>query len=466
MNLSFLNNLRPYLVIGLCMVFASSSFVLLPALQHWHDQQRLAQIILCAMCVLISFASSTLTLPKYAVVLLFFVFVLGGISSTFSNYPVWALYEWSIFLGLFYVAAVVRHASVSQVNFSEYVLAILALASAVNSLQFVTVYLTAVFSGLHNFNAAMLYTGFSNPRFLNQFQALSLPVLGYLYFEYLHQRFRYAKVLLGVIFISLLVQLVIAFTLGGRGLWLALAVSNLLLIGFFPRYWRLLTVQLVAGLIAWLLYYLMFIVLPEYLAVSPRMWDNFRSGLSSREVIWQLAWDIFKESPWLGVGPMHFSASVNSVAAHPHQVVLQWLAEWGVLAAVAALILSGWGMFSGLKHVRRKKSTALDATLWLSILNALVLAQVDGVFVMPYTATWLAILIGLAWARWSSNYVVENRFAIVTIKFAAVIVFAIFIHVLIIATPSYLQFNKTEVQQNGFSPRFWARGFIPHASLK
>ena len=30
-----------------------------------------------------------------------------------------------------------------------------------------------------------------------------------------------------------------------------------------------------------------------------------------------------------------------------------------------------------------------------------VLAQVDGVFVMRYMETWLAILIGLALARWS-----------------------------------------------------------------
>ena len=453
-------------LISFCLAFTSSSFFLLPIFQHWHDQQRIAQIVLSAVCAFVSIFI-TVSLPKLAKALVFAAFFLGGLSAAFAAHPVWALYEWATYLGLFFVAAIVCYSSVSSVKFNALVLAVLAFATVVNSLQFITVYLAAVFSGLHNFNAAMLYSGFSNPRFLNQFQALSLPVLGYLFFEYCRQHFPYAKALAGVIFISLLTQWVIAFTLGGRGLWLALTVSNLMLIGFFPRYWRLLVVQLIAGLLAWLLYYLMFTVIPDYLGVTPNMWDNLRSGLSSREIIWQLAWDMFKAHPWLGAGPMHFSASINAIAAHPHQIILQWLAEWGLLATAAAISLAGWGMLSGLKYIRQAKSTALDAVLWMSILNALVLAQVDGVFVMPYTVTWLAILIGLAWARWPSHSDTENRSTKIIFKLAAVIAFAVFLHILFVAVPNYFQMNSnTTEQQNDFAPRFWAQGFIPHASLK
>lgn len=453
-------------LISFCLAFTSSSFILLPFFHHWHDQQRIAQIVLIAVCALVSLFIIA-SLPKLAKSLFFAVFFLGGLSAAFAAHPVWALYEWATYLGLFFVAAIVCYSSVSSVKFNALVLAVLAFATVVNSLQFITVYLAAIFSGLHNFNAAMLYSGFSNPRFLNQFQALSLPVLGYLFFEYRRQHFPYAKALAGVIFISLLTQWVIAFTLGGRGLWLALTVSNLMLIGFFPRYWRLLVAQLIAGLLAWLLYYLMFTVVPEHLGTSPRLWDNLRSGLSSRETIWQLAWDMFKAHPWLGAGPMHFSASINAVAAHPHQIILQWLAEWGLLATAAAISLAGWGMLSGLKYIRQAKSTALDAVLWMSILNALVLAQVDGVFVMPYTVTWLAILIGLAWARWSSHSDTVNRSAKIIFKLAAVITFAVFLHILFVAVPNYVQMNSNATeQQNDFSPRFWAQGFIPHASPK
>ena len=451
-----------YILIGFCLALSSSSFFLLPVFQHWHDQQRIAQILLSAVCAAASIFV-IFSLPKQTKALLFMVYFLGGLSAAFSAHPLWALYEWATYLGLFFVAAIVWYSSVSSVKFSAFVLATLAFATAVNSLQFITVYLAAIVSGLHNFNAAMLYSGFSNPRFLNQFQALSLPILGYLFFQYRHQHFPYARVLAGVIFISLLTQWVIAFTLGGRGLWLALTVSNLMLISFFQRYWRLLVVQLAAGLLAWLLYYLMFTVIPEYLGTSPRLWDNLRSGLSSRETLWQLAWDIFKESPWLGAGPMHFSAHVNSVAAHPHQVILQWLAEWGLIATLAAVTLAVWGMLSGLQFVRKQSSGSLDAVLWMSLLNAFLLAQVDGVFVMPYTVTWLAILIGLACARWSTH-AKPTAIAEKTIwRAAAIAVLAVCLHILFIGMPNYLQANNNPmIQKDDFAPRFWADGFIPH----
>ena len=461
-----LKKIISYTLISFCLAFTSSNFFLLPVFQHWHDQQRIAQIILSAVCAFLSIFIIA-SLPKFARFLFFAVFFIGGLSAAVAAHPVWALYEWTTYLGLFFVAAIVCYSSVSSVKFNALVLAVLAFATVVNSLQFITVYLAAVFSGLHNFNAAMLYSGFSNPRFLNQFQALSLPVLGYLFFEYYRQHFPCAKALAGVIFISLLTQWVIAFTLGGRGLWLALTVSNLMLIGFFPRYCRLLVAQLIAGLLAWLLYYLMFTVVPEHLGTSPRLWDNLRSGLSSRETIWQLAWDMFKAHPWLGAGPMHFSASINAVAAHPHQIILQWLAEWGLLATAAAISLAGWGMLSGLKYIRQAKSTALDAVLWMSILNALVLAQVDGVFVMPYTVTWLAILIGLAWARWSSHSDTVNRSTKIIFKLAAVITFAVCLHILTMSAPNYLHISRNSVGlENDFAPRFWAKGFIPYKSIK
>ncbi len=186
MNLLFLKKSASYLAIVLCIAFASSSFILLSAFQHWHDQQRIAQIVLAAVCAFLSIFIIA-SLPKLAKALVFAVFFLGGLSTAFAAHPVWALYEWATYLGLFFVAAIACYNSVSSVKFSMFILAFLAFATVVNSLQFITVYLAAVLSGLHNFNAAMLYSGFSNPRFLNQFQALSLPVLGYLFFEYRRQ---------------------------------------------------------------------------------------------------------------------------------------------------------------------------------------------------------------------------------------------------------------------------------------
>ena len=160
---------------------------------------------------------------------------------------------------------------------------------------------------------------------------------------------------------------------------------------------------------------------------------------------------------------MHFCEYVNPVAAHPHQVILQWLAEWGLIATLAAITLAACGMLSGLQYVRKPRSSSLDAALWMSLLNAFVLAQVDGVFVMPYTVTWLTILIGLAWARWSTHVKPAALAEKTILRVAAIAVLAVFLHILFIGMPNYLQANNNPmVQKDDFAPRFWADGFIPH----
>src|SRR5690606_7846536 len=122
--------------------------------------------------------------------------------------------------------------------------------------------------------------------------------------------------------------------------------------------------------------------------------------LSGREKIWLWAWEMAIANPWLGVGPLHYAAVVNPIAAHPHQVVLQWLAEWGFIATFLAIVITVMGLIYSARYLRQDRAENLDAALWVSIVGALILAQVDGVFVMPYTETWLALLLGLAVARW------------------------------------------------------------------
>ena len=292
---------------------------------------------------------------------------------------------------------------------------------------------------------------------------LFMPILAYLALHHWQAAHRHSKFLASIIFITLLVQWCIAFSLGGRGLWLGLAVSHAALIVFFPRFWRLLAVQAAAGLLGFILFYLMFTVIPEWLGQTSVIRDSMRFGLSKREVIWQLAWDMFVANPWLGVGPMHFSAEVNSVAAHPHQVVLQWLAEWGIFATLAAVFIAVWGMFHGLRFVRSDKGQPLDAALWMSILGALALAQVDGVFVMPYTETWLAILIGLAMARWSKPSTEESRWQTYSLRILAIPVILILGNVLIHEVPTLAEDSAAHMEKHGtgYTPRFWMQGWIP-----
>lgn len=433
----------------------------------WSDQQRIYQLLLIVFSSLfyLPLLSSHLAYVKteqLTSVSLLILFLLGLISSFLAEYPIWALKEWGRYVGLFLTTTLIVYCA-KKYYFYRSILYLLFLITLLNAFQFAVYYLTAIITGILLFNADLLFNGFSNPRFLNQFQMLFMPILACLALHHWQSKHRYNRLLASIIFITLLVQWCIAFSLGGRGLWLGLAVSHAALIIFFPRFWRLLAVQTAAGLFGFILFYLMFTVVPEWLGQTSSVRDSMRFGLSKREVIWQMAWDMFLAHPWLGVGPMHFSAEVNSVAAHPHQVVLQWLAEWGIFATLAAIFIAVQGMFHGLRFVRSEKGQPLDAALWMSILGALALAQVDGVFVMPYTETWLAILIGLAMARWSRPSTAESRWQTYSLRILAIAVILILGNVLINEVPTLAQDSEAHMEKHGtgYTPRFWMQGWIP-----
>lgn len=423
----------------------------------WHDQQRIYQLILLGVAATLAIYRPTAFLSPLAFVLLAMVFCLGFVSVWLAELPLWALKEWARYAGLTILVLLLGSvARKPQITIA--VLGLMASIGFIHAFQFVVYYSAAFISGLQVLQADLLFNGFSNPRFFAQFQILLMPVLAFLVLQ-----LKQSKPVMSVLLIgALAVQWCIALTLGGRGLWLGLAVSTVALLMIAPRYWRLIAVQVCAGLLGAVLFILLFFFIPAWLDIAPDLRDNLRTSLSGREHIWLWAWEMAQANPWLGVGPMHFSATYNPIAAHPHQVVLQWAAEWGVPATVMALALGLWGMLFGLSRLRGGEIDNTGAALWLSIAGALVLAQVDGVFVMPYSETWLAILIGLALARWSAPGQappLQRWF----FRILAVPVVLVVGDVLLNEVPTLPQDSEAYMTKHhtGWTPRFWGQGWIP-----
>ena len=442
---------------------------------NWHDQQRLYQVFILIVVSSICIFSSPLSLPRNAFIALIVIFSLGLLSTLLAQYPLWAAKEWARYIGLLLLVLFVARAMQEQ-QVTRALLYMLAIISFFNAFQFLVAYLAAIISGLYVFDADVLFNGFSNPRFLNQFQMLLMPMLAYLSLTHWKNIGRYQRPLAALFFSILIVHWCIAFTLGGRGLWLGLAVSHLAMLLFFPRFWRLLAIQAAAAVIGFVLFYSLFVFIPNLLELDPTLRDSLRVGLSKRDVIWQQAWSLFLQNSLLGVGPMHFSAYPNGVAAHPHQVVLQWLAEWGLIATLLATSIASWGMWHGLQYLRAKSALSnsakavtqadaqpLDAALWISIAGALVLAQVDGVFVMPYTETWLAILIGIALGRWSTHPQPMSFTQHLTVRLLALPVILVFGYLMLYEAPNIANDIQTHVEtyNTGYAPRFWSQGWIP-----
>lgn len=446
------------------VIFAFSS-VYLPASSYgWHDQQRICQLLFLLGAGGLSIALPRSMLPSLACLLIFGVLFLGLLASWQAAHLVWALKEWARYVGLVVGALLLGGLVRRQMRVADALLWVMVGIGAIHAFQFLSFYVIAFVSGVRLLDADLLFDGFSNPRFFGQFQVMLMPVLAMLA---VRSWFRGRVNLARLLFIVLTVQWCIAFMLGGRGLWLALGVSHVAICMLGRRHWLGVMLQLAAVAFGFVLFSMLFLLVPSWLDIEPTLRDGLRVGLSAREHVWHLAWESALDHPWFGVGPMHFSAAYNPVAAHPHQAILQWLAEWGFPATLLTIALAVWGIIHGAARLQAPETDALDAGVWLAISGSLVLAQVDGVFVMPYTETWLAILVGLAIGRWSTPSRFPGRWQKLLMNCFLLPALLVLGRALLLEAPELPAAQRAYLEQHpvGWAPRFWSQGWIPMDSI-
>ncbi|MGR0054473.1 O-antigen ligase family protein [Pseudomonas aeruginosa] len=424
---------------------------------NWHDQQRILQLVVLSGSSLLLLFSFPLPFARRMVqVTLLVILGLGSVSAFLSANPSWAFKEWSVFAGLMLFSF---NISASPEWVRRIALWGLVVLGGFFCYQFLLSYLAAFVSGLRELNPRVLLSGFSNVRTMGQFQAMLLPLMAALGL-YLREtgRFRLSR----LVMLLLAIQWCISFALAGRGLWLGFAVAHLALCWIGPVGRRFLIVQLSAVFVGLALYFLLMVALPTWLGIDMTLMSGMRSGLSLRDVLWRDAWGMFVAHPLLGVvGPMHFSAVPNSVGAHPHQMLLQWFAEWGGVAGLLVVGLMILGLLRGARYLR-EQGDSMDAGLWLALVSVLVLAQVDGVFVMPFTQTVLALLVGIAMARWSKP-VAPSPAQRWLCRGLAVVVIVVLGRVLLLEVPGLTAAEERylEIHGGGEAPRFWIQGWIP-----
>jgi O-antigen ligase len=246
-----------------------------------------------------------------------------------------------------------------------------------------------------------LLPAYSNYRFFNHVQTVTIPLLlAASMAEPSNCGLRRWAV------VALIAEFCLLFFTGGRatmlGLALAAFAAGVALRGAAAPWLLRFAATAAAGAAA---YALLFVAVPMALGLSRDFFaaDTVtRSELGvggPREYLWGLAWQYVRESPWLGIGPMHYAHRINVEAAHPHNVYLQLAAEWGIpfAAIVLALAVSGW-----LRLVRAAHAGTGDAdrALGISLAAIGVAVAVDGTFsgnfVMPMSQLWIAFAVGLA----------------------------------------------------------------------
>ena len=444
----------------------------------WHDGQRIGQIGLLVLAAAGVLAGGRIAghvfgiwrlIPGPARFALALAFALGLVSSSAAPLPRWALLEWSLLLLLVLLALAVGGIQREWgPRFDRAMLWVLVLTATAYLLKVCVAYSAALIEHL-KLEVWDLFDGFSNVRFFGHFQSMTLPLL-------VLPAMLWARSPVSRLGFALLPTLwwMLALAAGTRGTWLAMIAASVMIFlccrrqGVMWLKWQLWT--FLGGLVA---YGLFFFLLPRLIDLPTELINRLPeiASHSTREILWSQSLAFIAAHPWLGIGPMHFAYYPNDIAAHPHNSLLQWTAEWG---APSALLVAGLVAYGGMVYVRGLR--AMDAnddrascTLRVALLGAVTAAAaqslVDGVIVMPFSQTVLAVICGWALGLHAIGTPVSakvgrgGRWAM-----AAVVLFAVGV----LAHGVYPEIRDIPGRERAFQdkhpgrllPRFWQQGWI------
>ncbi|MBX9903928.1 MAG: O-antigen ligase family protein [Burkholderiales bacterium] len=448
---------------------------------RWHDSQRFAQLALLAVVVFSlawpgaarSLADTWALLPCWGRIALQGAFVLGFASGLLAPLPRWALLEWGqlwlLLIVVLGIAAQYRHFGrrLDQPLVLLFFATATAYAISAGSVYVVMLLVGPVYGQI--FDVRELYVSFSNVRFFGHIQTMLLPFL--LVPAMWWGRTRWQRIFLWSV---PAIWWMLAVGSGTRGTWCALLVGVIAAWVYGGQVGRRWIKWQLGGLLSGVLCYAVFIWAVPQLLEQPVGFLH-RTGdilsLSLREVLWITALDFAVQHPWLGIGPMHYAYFATRVAAHPHNAVLQWLAEWGI---PAALLLTAVCAVAGLAfagHVRRTVAEVGDrqalvlVALLAALAGAAAQAMVDGVLVMPVSQTLLVLLCGWAIGIYFAARTVRSSnmqhviLTAVTVIAAAAVAYGVAPEIGRIAEreKSYLAAHPPDTP---LFPRFWTQGWI------
>lgn len=338
---------------------------------------------------------------------------IGLASSLWAAHPHLALIEFAQLFGAFLLAVFLGQVLRAQAEYGAHLLHFAPLLAAAFCVAVATGLVAALHLG-HPLNPWLLLPGFDNLRFFGQFAAVLLPLIAASYLILQGQRRRYRWLVFGVLVLWWCVLLMTESRAALLGAGTALLLCALLR-PLRRRWLPTLGFSFVLGL---LLYLGLFVLLPWLGVVEVashwggRIAQTLHSDnpLSGRQVLWAEAWGHALQHPWLGLGPMHFAHGDNPIAAHPHSLPLQLLAEWGVVFTLVLGLLLGCFAWRALGRLHAQPAhhpngpngpngpnaaaPTVAAGALLALASAAAVSLFDGNFVMPYALLMTALALG------------------------------------------------------------------------
>lgn len=398
-----------------------------------YDLKRILVIIfiVCSAVGLLWRSSIPIILPSpltlWVVVSLF---ILGLLSTFFSQHPFWSLLELANFfllLCLFYILGILI-TDIGRNLTLQYFFGFALFFSICIAVKF---FLLLFFHALdaNRPDVHSLVAGFMNVRFFNQLQVMLLPLLCLSFYIEPVKKYKRAAML------AFSVQWLILLQSEARGALLAIVFAAVVVYRFLPANWgqAFIRPMLKAVIFGTLLWLVLIIIIPLLIFDSP-IWQ-LRTNSSGRIDMWIYILQAIPERIGLGYGPMSFAwAEARPLPnAHPHNALLQFLYEFGVVAFILLAswsLITLWAKLKRLTLLREKvganpsehlavkpqnctnknigKSLDTDVTdivLVFALCSIWIYAMFDGVIVMPLSQALLVALLALNCRHYQSRVI-------------------------------------------------------------
>jgi len=270
--------------------------------------------------------------------------------------------------------------------------------AALCGLKFWVMYIQYAFEG-KAFYWISPFLDFANVRFFSQYQAYTLfLVVLPMFMVQAGKGWRLLFFLVAANFWAL------HWMVGTRAAWLGFFVALVAVLAFLPR-GRLawLRWHAAAMLAGGLVYYSFSTFVDTQADMAPvpgvtSIVQRDERSINERIALARIALDAVRSHPLLGVGPGQFGLQPYPVnAAHPHNVPLQLLSEYGLIAGTAGIWLGILLCVFAVKTLRMPASGAADpvgATIVAALLTGLTDSLFSGNLIMPQSQVLCCVLAG------------------------------------------------------------------------
>ena len=456
-------------------LFSSVVLLGLLALSTWpfeqfaqfHDSQRIVSTVLVAIALLISLLFIRVSVRTIWITAAGFTW--GLLAVFMSPLPLWSMLEFGLLFSVV-LLCVTLIPKLSELQ-SKHLLYIFVIMQAFYAVHNLTDYTVIMITGA-KLEPYSLCNGFSNTRFYGQFLTWTMPfTIGALA---VNKNYPYRN----AIAFLLMIEWGLEFLTLNRSFIVAMAATMPIVWWInraqFKSYTKWLLLSAAGG---FAIYILMLHILPELLGIDVSYAVKFSSGRdvlssSGRVQLWLDAWHLMMSHQWLGAGPMMTAlASVSKISAHPHNYVLQLLAEWGI---PFTLLIVGGATYGAVRFKTLIQESSTEAQLLalpvVASLSAGAAAGLfDGLLVMPVSLIYMTLVLACCAGLWRTLTpdVERRKFPLWTMPF--LISPAIFVAAFAVmnwphwsaggSNPKPMSGHGYELKTN-LNPRFWLTGQI------